>query len=414
MKSKSILVLFLALFFVVFALNMVAADIVDVTEVRVNDVVAHEVTPTVAGEVSDIVPIDVEFTANEDVEDVRVKVYIEGYKSEISETTSRFHIVEDSKYIKRFSLRLPSSIDLDDLTEGLDLYVRVSAKGEDAVEKTYAIKMQRGLYSLNALSVDGPRAVKAGEQVALDVVVENNGHEDLENVYIKASIPELDIERRVYVGDLSPMDECEDDEDSDCDRVDAISRRVYLSIPRNAVAGDYEVQIEVYNYDTSSVVTRNLLVEEVESGVLPGTTARTIAVGEETTFDVILVNPNDRLVVYSITPEESPGLIIEVTEPIVTVSADSSRTVKVKVKATEDAEEGTHLVTVNVNSENGMSKQTSFTLNVDGKGQKETADAVLVLTIILVIIFVVLLIVLIVLLTRRSEESEEFGETSYY
>ena len=64
----------------IFALNTVFASAVDVSfgDVTINDIVA---SGNIAGEVSRTVPVEVKFTANEDASDVKVKVYIEGYKS---------------------------------------------------------------------------------------------------------------------------------------------------------------------------------------------------------------------------------------------------------------------------------------------------------------------------------------------
>lgn len=415
MKNKAILVSFIAFLAIAFVLTTVmASDMVTITEVRVNGIVAHNAAPTIAGEVSDTVPVEVEFTANRDVSDVRVRVSIEGYKEDVYESTPRFLIVNGSKYVKRFALKLPSTMDMNDLTEKLSLDVRVTAKDEDDVENNYAIEMQKDLYSLNILSVDSPNKAIAGNTIALDVVLENNGNSRLDNTYVKASIPELGVERTVYFGDLSPV------EQDTYDNIRNTNEKIlYLSIPRNAVPGTYNIQVEAYNYDTSVVAKQKLVVEGVMSGILPTSTSKTVSVGEETTFDVVLVNPNDRMVVYTLTPSQSNGLIIDVSEPVVTVPADSSRTVKVKVKATDSAEEGTHVVTVNVNTESGLERKADFTLNVEKASTSKPivttgSDTVLILTVILVIIFVVLLIVLIVLLTKRPAETEEFGETSYY
>lgn len=416
MKSKAILVSFIALFAIVFALSTVIASELQVCDlsVQVNDVIAHTDSPTLAGEVSTTVPVEVRFTACEDATDVRIKVYIEGYRDEISDETSRFLVVNGSRYIKRFSLTLPSSMDLDKLTEDLSLLVRISAKGKDSFEESYAIRMQRELYGLNILSVDTSDEVTAGATIPFDIVLENNGNERLDNVYVRISIPDLGIDRKVFVGDVSPNSE----EDYD-DIVDSTSKRIYVSIPRNAVSGIYNAEIEAYNYDTSTKVQAKLIVSGAQTGIIPTATSKTIAIGEETTFDVVLVNPNDRMVVYSLTPEESSGLIISISEPVVAVPADSSKTVQIKVKATNSAEEGTHLVTINVNSESGLVKQVSFSANVEKTSGSSVigggkSNSVLILTVILAIIFVVLLIVLIVLLTKKPAESEEFGETSYY
>lgn len=418
MKNKAILVSFIAFLAMALILNTVlASDIVTITSVKVNGVVASTSSPAIAGEVSDTVPVEVEFLANAEVTDVRVKVSIEGYKEDITASTPRFLIVNGSRYVKRFTLQLPSSMDLDSLAEGLDLQVEVSAKGEASVEKFYAIKMQRELYSLNVLSVDSPAQVTAGNTVAFDVVLQNNGHDRLDNTYVKVSIPELGVGRTVYYGDLSPHVE-ENYEDIR----DTNNKILYLAIPRNAQPGNYNVVVEAYNYDTSTIVKKRLVVESAgsQSGVIPSITSRTIATGEETTFEVVLVNPNDRMVVYSIVPDQTSGLIVSVDQPVLTVGADSSKTVVVKVKATNSATEGTHLVGVSVNTEAGLEKKVSFTVNVDNSKSTSPVtgitsnNTVLILTVILVIIFVVLLVILIVLLTRKPAESEEFGETSYY
>ncbi|VVB77571.1 Uncharacterised protein [uncultured archaeon] len=422
MTNKAILVSFLAILAIALTLNTVVAatnstGFVDITGVNINGVSASTTTPAVAGEVSDTVPVEVFFVANQDVSDVKVKVSIEGYKDDISASTPRFHVVNGSEYVKRFSIQLPSSMDLDNLKEGLSVHVEISAKELDSVDADYAVEMQRDLYSLNILSVDGPDKTSAGSTVALDVVLQNNGNSRMDNTYVKASIPELGVERTVYFGDLSPSEE----ETYDNIR-DANNKVLYLSIPRNAIPGTYNVIVEAYNYDASTTVKQKLVIEGTQSGVLPTITSKAIAVGEETTFDLVLVNPNSRMVVYSIVPETVQGLTVQASEPIVTIGADSSKTVQVKVKATSSAQEGTHLITVNVNSESGLEKKVDFTVNVEKTststsnvtGVTSGSNTVLILTVILVIIFVVLLIVLIVLLTKRPAETEEFGETSYY
>jgi len=415
MKNKAILVSFIAIFAIVLTLNVVTAAIVDINDVEVDDVsLVCSSADAWAGFPSEEVEVEVEFTAKETVSDVRVKIYIEGYRDEVSETTSRFNIVEGSKYVKRFTIRLPSTLDLDEDPEDLSLIVRISAKGEDSFEDSYAIKMQKDSYSLNFLSIDSVQKAVAGDVIALDVVVENNGHEELENIYVRASIPELGVDRRVYVGDLFADNDAEYDnrQDDDDDDNDAVSKRIYLTLPRDTIPGIYDIEVEAYNYDAGISARKSIVVSGVDSSILSAVTSKSVSVGEETIYDLVIVNPSDRMVVYTITPQESTGLIVDVTEPIVTVSADSSRTVKIRVKATESVDEGTHLITVNVNSESGLVKQVNFTANVEDEGR--TTDTVFVLTVILAIIFVVLLIVLIALLTKKPAETEEFGETSYY
>ncbi len=416
MKSKLVLVSLIALFAIAFALNTVIAQVADVSEIEVDgiSVAPNSTSQTIAVSASETIPVLVKFRALKNASDVRVKVYTEGFNRDVSEETSEFHVVNGNTYVKRFSLKIPSTKNFDRLTEDFKLLVRVSARSENSVEVFVPLEVQRELHSLNLLSVEATDVVVSGDKIAVEVVVENNGHDRLDNVYVKASLPSLGISRTVYAGDLDPDRDLSDD-----DINDAVSKLVYLTIPKNAAPGNYEMEIEAYNYDVAVKTTGRVVIEDLKTGVLSGTTSKTIAPGNEAMFDLVLVNPSDRMVVYTITPQESKGVIVDVTEPVVAVSADSSRTVKVRVLATENAEEGTYLVTVNANSEAGLSKQVNFSVSVK-KATKmtgtvtEIVNTTVILTVVLVIIFVVLLVILIVLLSKKPAENEELGETSYY
>ncbi len=421
MKSKTILVSFIALFAITFALSTVSAvDFVDIQDVEFNGVSMRldNVANAIAVDASESVPVEVKFNSNYDAEDVKVKVYIEGFKNNIEDETSRFVILNGNTYVKRFTLKMPSTDDFDKLSDDLTLLVRVSAKGMNSQEISIPLKVQRELHSLNLLSIDISDIAVVGNNVAVDVVVENNGYDRLDNVYVKASIPGLGVSRKVYAGDLAPTADQFDD-----DINDAVVKRVYLTIPNNAAPGNYEIEVEAYNYDTSVTAVGRVVIEDAKTGILPSSTSKTITPGQETTFDLVLVNPSNKMVVYNLMPEQTKGVLVDISEPVVAVGAGSSRTVTIKVKATENTEEGTYSVNVNTNTDNGVSKKITFNVNVEkpskisGTTEKTTFDAsnsTVVLTVVLVIVFVVLLVILIVLLSKRPTETEEAGETNYY
>lgn len=439
MKSKAILSICLTLLALAFVVNTVSAtdfgcdvdDFVCLTGVEVDNIEYKVGQTTLAGETSNTIEVEVFFTAMDDVNDVKLKVYIDDYKAEISDSTGFFHIVEGSTYKKKFLLTLPSSADLDGLTEELNLLVRFTAKGEASspLEWSTDVTMQRESYGLHILSIDSPSTVSAGSTIAVDVVVENNGHNRLENVYVKASIPELGIQKKVYAGDLESEDAikkyqnlCNNDPDAcswnmfkDFDEDETVVKRIYLTVPANAAAGSYDIEVEAYNVDTAVVAKDKIVVEAVQTGVISPAGAKTIAPGEETTFSIVLVNPSETIAVYTVTPVETPGLIVEILESTVVVGAEDSKTVLVKVRATDSADEGTRVVTLNVNDQNGLVATKQLTVNVDEESASVVKnDAVFILTVVLVIVFVVLLIILLVLLTKKPTEAEEFGETSYY
>ena len=443
MKSKAILGLFLAFIALAFAMSLVAAnecvgDFVTIDRVEVNDIPVFDGVEykTRGGFVSDTIPVEVYYTANCDASDVYTEITLRKGHYKFSDESRLNHIVEGSSYAERFTVEFPSSSDIEELVKELSLDVEIGSEEYNTVEDSYRINMQRNQESLNILSVDAPSTVTSGSSFPVDVVVENNGNDRLENVFVRVSIPDLGVQQKVYFGDVDPRDESEvkcdwndfeDEEDfleclqtfRDTDEEDTVNKRIYLTLPRSVVPGTYNLEVEAYNHDTSVVAKQKIAVKTVETGVLPTVTTKTVAPGQETTFDVVLVNPADGVAVYTITPKEAPGLIVEPQEPVVAVSGQDSKTVKVKVKATNSAEEGTHVVTLNVNDESGnLVKQVNFSVNVEkGKvltGFGSRTDAVFILTVVLVIVFVVLLIILIVLLTKKPAEAEEFGETSYY
>lgn len=251
MNTKAILGFMLASFIALIAVSSVMAGTLNVNlnSVKVNDVVLGSGT-TLAGAASESVPVVVTFTANEDLQDLKLKVWIDGYQSDISASTPRFDVVNGSTYIERLTLTLPSVEDMNNLNEGLTLHTDIANKNDD-ISATYNIEMQRDNYALNLLSVDSPSQAAAGQIIALDVVLKNTGSRTANDAFVAASIPELDISKKAYFGDLTATDDM-----SNSNYVDATERRLYLAIPSDTKTGDYTVQITASNYDTTSTVKK--------------------------------------------------------------------------------------------------------------------------------------------------------------
>ena len=140
-------------------------------------------------------------------------------------------------------------------------------------------------------------------------------------------------------------------------------------------------------------------------------TGKTLNVGETGDYQILIVNPTNKLKVYKVIPETSDGLQVSVSESVVAIPAGSSKTITVSAKAMS---EGAYNFGVNVFDGNALLNKVALTANVQGsKTAVSSSNPVVVLTIVLAIIFIVLLVVLIALLGRKPEKSEEFGE-SYY
>jgi len=251
MNTKAILGFMLASLIALVAVSSVMAGTLNVNlnSVEVNDVVLGSGT-TLAGTASETVPVVVKFTANEDLQDLKLSVWIDGYKSEVSASTARFDVINGSTYIKRLTLTLPSVEDLDNLHEGLTLYVRTANKNDDT-ESSYSIEMERDNYALNLLSIDSPVTAAAGEIIAFDVVLKNTGSRTADDTFVAVSIPELGISKKAYFGDLTVIDNTDSN-----DNEDARERRIYLAIPANTITGDYTVEIKASNYDVTSTAKK--------------------------------------------------------------------------------------------------------------------------------------------------------------
>jgi len=397
MKRKLLLIPFVAALMLLTVSFVYAGDTASYIETEFNGVDLGS-SVTMAGMVGDTVPVRVEFEAAKSLSEVRVKVRMEGHREEISASTERFDIEEDSTYSKLLNLELPS--DADVWSETYTLYVEVSSR-TDRTEREYDLRIQRNSYTLEILSVDYPSKVSAGEAVPISVVAKNNGYNRADDVFVKASIPALGISAKGYLGDLISVEDYEDDDDEE----DSAYRNLYLNIPEVVDAGVYEMEVELYNEDTTVSETKLISVgESASSMVLAAAKNKDLNAGETVTYDLVIVNSGDQVKVYKINAVSGETLDVSVPS-VVTVSPDSSETVQISVTADSSAEMGTYTFSVDVNGE-----QMVFGANVIGT---EVSSSVVALTVVLVIIFVVLLVVLIVLLTRKEKPIDEV-ETSYY
>lgn len=256
METKKFICGFAAMLVALFAISAVMAGIsnnVAISDIIVNDVSVFE-SSSLSGSPGETVPIKVKFTSYENIEDLKVRVWIDGYKNEISTSTKRFDVLNGSTYIKTFNLKLPIVTDMDGTSETLTLHIRIADKN-DETESTYSITMQKDSYEYNLLSVDAPLEASAGDTIALDVVLKNTGAQELTDSFVTATIPALGIQRKVYFGDISSVD------DSDSDgKQDAKERRVYLTLPANTVTGVYELEVSASNYDASASVKKSIAI----------------------------------------------------------------------------------------------------------------------------------------------------------
>jgi len=400
MENKNLMVLFLTVVSILSVIATVsAADITSVTgfKVKVDGITYDNSTPisVVAG---DFIPVTVYFTATQNDTDVTVEAEIEGEKVDTDAVTSVFDVESGNSYRKTLKIEVPYELK-DDLSYDAELTITIDGKVYKSTLTSLGLNnvklnIQRPSYNVDIKSISVSNNVKAGETFPVDVVLKNIGYNDLDDLYVTVSVPELGLEKSAYFGDIVAIEACvvgcDDDEDT-------VSGRMYLIVPYEAQEGIYAVEVEVSNDDMTSNAAKEIAVSNDFSN------GNVIANGNE----LVIVNPTDSLKVYNVVPVASEDLTISVSDSVVVIPAGSSAVVSV----TADSEsEGTYTYSVNVLSGNTIVGTANLSKTVEGNS---VTNPITVLTIILVIIFVVLLIVLIVLLGKKPEKSEEFGE-SYY
>ncbi len=397
--------------------NVAASDVVSIDLLQVNGLdvkVGNYTADNIAVEAGDIVPVRIEFTSNTDAEEVEVFAYIRGDRSKGTGISKFADLIDGKKYVAKLSLQIPERLEDNDATEEERVLVVEIETNEGNVREEYTLNVQRKSDNVRILFVDAERKVEAGSTLPVDLVIKNLGRSELEDLVVKVALPQLGIEKRAYFGDLTPIDGNDKDEDnpySDKDE-DAREKRVYLRIPVNVESGIYDLVVEAYGEETEdrAVMQVEIVGSEESTKVLLPVVSKELITGEKTTYEMVLVNPTNKIGVYEIVPETAEGIIVNVNKPVVTVPAGSSQVVGIDVEA--GSRDGTYSFAVNVNSEDKLVKRVVMNAVVK-KGTVVGTNGTTILTIILGIIFVVLLVVLIVLLTRKPEKAEELEE-SYY
>ena len=410
MKTKAILAFLVAILAVAITATFVSAasSSLNITDQRVfvDGLQIRDDLRNVAVVAGETYPITVDFMALENADNVEISAWIQGERQYRVDKVF-YDLVKNQDYRARLNIQIDNDINYPDGYE-LTLYVRVESDSGNW-EGTYPVYVQRQSHDLDVILVDMDSIAKAGATLPVSVVLENMGRHEEDNTLVTVKIPELGISKSAYYGDLFPTDTC----DENCDQTDSGERKLFITIPEDAKAGTYNVEIVAYSDNTQTKVSRVLKISEtkVTGKVISSPASKTFAVGEQATYNLVLVNSGDKIAVFNLVPQESDALSVSLSDPIVSIPAGSSKTVEVYVTANR---EGTHTFTITANSDSGFSQTTSYSSVVQGKSIGTFGgNNLIVLTIVLAIIFVVLVVILAVLLTRKPEKTEEFGE-SYY
>src|SRR3989344_8883146 len=279
-KVFSFVALFALVALIVLGANVTAArDFGDFESIEVKGVEVLGLTnPKVSVFPGENLPIRVEIFAQDNAEDARIKAWISGER-EFSAVSERIDFVRNGTYSALLIVEVPKSLDDDELDREVTLNIVVENEDRETADVQVSLILQRESYNVEVLDVDLNPEVKAGELLAVDVVIKNRGRHTSDDTFVTVRIPQLGVQDRAYFGDLTPIDQ------DDPEKEDSAERRLYLRIPSNVQPGLYDVEVNAFNDETATTVTRKVSVTGAESSstVFAQTNSRTFGVGEEGT-----------------------------------------------------------------------------------------------------------------------------------
>ncbi|MCR4327595.1 MAG: hypothetical protein NUV46_03375 [Nanoarchaeota archaeon] len=411
MNRKNLVVTFCAFALVLFLLASVSAgDIANSYQVTVDGISVigdsgsdpSVPRPTVAVVAGEEFVLKVYFTSIVFDTDVVVEATVDGEKVSFDGKTAVFDVENNSQYKKTLVMKVPYELK-DQLSDELTLSIEIDGKNHKTTIPDITLKVQRPSYNVDVKSVSTPSTVTAGQEFPVEIVLKNIGYNDLDDVYVSAAISELGVvQGPKWFGDIVSLENC----DNDCEEEDTVLGTLYLRVPYNVEPGVYELEVMVQNDDLTMVKTKQIVISnDFVNNILITSTKQTVAVGEEASYDLLIVNPTDNVKAYRIVTD---GDVLSPSQSVVAVPSGSSATVDISGSADKA---GKYNFNVYVFDGDVLVKTIPLELEVEGNSSSST---IVVLTIVLAIIFLVLLVVLIVLLSRKPEKTtEDFGE-SYY
>lgn len=366
------------------------------------------------------VSVKVAFKANRDLDEVRVRAWINGYRKEIEDKTGEFDVFRGNLYSKTLFLEIPYDIDAKDR---YTLHVKIEGKKEftGVDEAKIETDVQRSANLLEILSVDlydhdnfyqgvcGECSVtfEAGTTLYADIVVKNRGNHVAEDIYVKLSIPELCIERTAYLGDLGSHDNKYQD-----------AGKVTIALPLPEDGGTYELVIEAFNSKLETRETRDIvLVREVEREVevIPQITESFVKQGEEARFSLFVTNLGESYESFTVEVLGADGWsTVKINPASFSLASGESKIVNVYLDINEEIEAGKYPFTVRVKYGN-EARQFNFTANVEEKGSVIDWQLVLmIIGIVLAIAIIALLVLTLVKQKQGTEEEKPEAVESYY
>lgn len=227
----------------------------------------------VAGE---SVSFDVLVRGYTDVEDVKIRAWVNGYEyDDIEDRVGAFDMNDNVVYTKTLTLDIPNDMEAGDYELNFEVYTK-----DDSVERSFDLSVVNKEHEIEVQDVMYTENVDAGDNVDVYVRLENTGESKEDDIKVVVSVPELGVSVRGYVDELGAVENNSDDDET--------SGAIVLSfdVPADVPTGAYEMEVEV-TYDNGYANTVEVYTLNVE-----GASADVDADSDADTTVVVVVEPD--------------------------------------------------------------------------------------------------------------------------
>lgn len=352
--------------------------------------------------------VEVLFTAQEDLDEVEVQVFVSGFEyndiDRAFDVTPTFDADANVTYRKRLHVTFSDLFEEDDYK----LRLVISDRNNDAVIQNYNLKMDvpRHKMKIEDILFTPGSTIKSGSALLGIVRVRNQGEKDEDDVKVTVSIPDLGISASDFIEEVEATDEEEETEE------------LFLRIPRCTKPGIYETEI-IVEYDngyrrTTARKDIEVLSDEtcsLESDEKPKTTLslgsqlQTVLQGGSAAFPLTITNNARTGKSYSIAVDAGDWAEISVTPTSNTVlNGGETSTLYINVKADKKAPIGAQVIKTTISSGDKIIKQIQLTANVAKGGSRFRGFLEIALIVLVVILIILGLIIGFSRLKRDDEE----------
>lgn len=354
--------------------------------------------------------------------DIEVEAEIFGYEyndyEDLEDSTHVFDIAAGTTKYVTLSVALPSKLDKDTYT----LRLRIADKNTAVVEKNIelAVEPARNALDIADVVLSPGTTIKAGRSLLATVLLENYGDKDQKDVKVTVEVPALGVSASEFVDVVTTDNNNVDYEDVP---------EMFLPIPANAAAGEYDVKVTAKYDEYESVsktfkikVLANEMFQMSEKLVLAvGPESQTVSAGNTATYAIALTNAGSTSKAYLLEATAgSEWATMSLSDSLVVLEPGKNKVVYVDAKVAPSADAGEHVASVTIKSGSDVLQTIALKANVAAPSAEDVAAAgsnVSLrngLEIALIVLVVVLVIVGLIIGFSRLRKDDEVEGKNYY